>query len=170
MEAAQEAQWIACDKCGKWRVIPGHVDLSVYEGGQWHCAMNEWDPQKQSCSVEEETLEEETPVVSERERRSGREKTSKRKSDEKPEISGSGAEGKPRKKYKYDRKRAGPAPKEPMMGVRGYLLKCPMCRPSRDYVCGRCKAKDLGIEYTKKRKETSASDVNESVNKRAGAT
>ena len=58
MEAAQEAQWIACDKCSKWRVIPGHVDLSVYEGGQWHCAMNEWDPQKQSCSVEEETLEE----------------------------------------------------------------------------------------------------------------
>jgi hypothetical protein len=34
-----KAQWVACDKCGKWRRIPGDIDLSTLPE-QWFCTMN----------------------------------------------------------------------------------------------------------------------------------
>ena len=34
-----KAQWVACDLCGKWRSLPGEVDLSSLPE-QWYCSMN----------------------------------------------------------------------------------------------------------------------------------
>jgi hypothetical protein len=39
LAAVLKAQWVACDKCGKWRRIPGDVDLSSLPE-QWFCTMN----------------------------------------------------------------------------------------------------------------------------------
>ena len=45
--AYPEAQWVACDDCGKWRTVPGHINLDAFEdeGAKWTCSMNEWDPE-----------------------------------------------------------------------------------------------------------------------------
>lgn len=34
-----KAQWVACDKCSKWRRIPGDIDLSTLPE-EWYCTMN----------------------------------------------------------------------------------------------------------------------------------
>jgi hypothetical protein len=37
--AILKAQWVACDKCSKWRRIPGDIDLSSLPE-EWYCTMN----------------------------------------------------------------------------------------------------------------------------------
>ena len=37
-------QWIACDKCQKWRVIPAAHYGKLQCGAKWDCTMNSWDP------------------------------------------------------------------------------------------------------------------------------
>jgi hypothetical protein len=37
--ALLKAQWVACDKCSKWRRIPGDIDLSTLPE-EWYCTMN----------------------------------------------------------------------------------------------------------------------------------
>ena len=39
----------------------------------------------------------------------------------------------------------------PVIGVSGKILKCPNCRPNRNYICSRCQARERGeqivLEY-----------------------
>ena len=35
-------QWVQCDKCSKWRSIPGDVDFVLFPE-KWFCSMNKWD-------------------------------------------------------------------------------------------------------------------------------
>ena len=44
-------QWIACDKCNKWRTVPGFVDLALFSS--WTCEMNEWDAERSNCDAPE---------------------------------------------------------------------------------------------------------------------
>jgi hypothetical protein len=46
-------EWIACDKCGKWRKVPAHIDMKALESGPWFCNMNSWD-NKNKCRAKEE--------------------------------------------------------------------------------------------------------------------
>lgn len=48
------SQWVQCDKCTKWRSIPGSVDMDTLPE-QWYCSMNKWDSSRRSCTVKEET-------------------------------------------------------------------------------------------------------------------
>jgi hypothetical protein len=51
------------------------------------------------------------------------------------------------KKAKKPHDKSLPLPKEPVVGTRGYLLKCPNCRPARGYTCGRCRARAADMPY-----------------------
>ena len=46
-------QWIACDGCSKWRIVPAHIDITSLESGPWYCNMNTWD-KKNTCRAKEE--------------------------------------------------------------------------------------------------------------------
>ena len=48
-------QWIASDKCAKWRKVPAHVDIASLESGPWYCKDNTWD-KKNNCRAKEESL------------------------------------------------------------------------------------------------------------------
>lgn len=48
-----DSQWVQCDKCGKWRIIPTIVVSTLPK--QWYCADNIWDPKRASCDAPEQT-------------------------------------------------------------------------------------------------------------------
>ena len=45
-----------CDRCQKWRRVPGSVDVEALPE-QWYCEMNQWDARHNSCHAPEETEE-----------------------------------------------------------------------------------------------------------------
>ena len=57
-----QAQWVQCDKCSKWRSIPGSVDMDSLPE-KWFCSLNQWDALRDKCTVEEEVLEVEDAFV-----------------------------------------------------------------------------------------------------------
>lgn len=46
-------QWVQCDDCGKWRKIPGNVDISKLPE-KWSCTDNEWNPTRANHDVPED--------------------------------------------------------------------------------------------------------------------
>lgn len=52
-----ENQWVQCDLCAKWRVLPSTVDVDKLPN-QWYCEMNIYDPLHNSCDATEQTPEE----------------------------------------------------------------------------------------------------------------
>ncbi|CAJ1944433.1 unnamed protein product [Cylindrotheca closterium] len=50
-----ERQWVQCDKCQKWRILPSRVEASSLPE-VWQCSMNDWDPKHSDCSVAEQTF------------------------------------------------------------------------------------------------------------------
>lgn len=50
------ATWIQCDRCNKWRRLRGVVDAKKLPS-KWYCSMNKNDPERASCSAEEEEYE-----------------------------------------------------------------------------------------------------------------
>lgn len=48
-----DSQWVQCDKCGKWRIIPSIVVAKLPK--QWYCADNVWDLKRASCDAPEQT-------------------------------------------------------------------------------------------------------------------
>ena len=56
--AAEQAalQWACCDRCGKWRSLPSHVQMDSLPE-QWYCSMNLWDDRFNDCSIEEEVVD-----------------------------------------------------------------------------------------------------------------
>jgi len=51
----EERQWVQCDKCQKWRILPSRMEASSLPDF-WECSMNTWDPKHADCSVAEQTL------------------------------------------------------------------------------------------------------------------
>ena len=53
-EASEDdSQWVQCDKCGKWRIIPTIVVSTLPK--QWFCENNMWDQKRASCDAPEQT-------------------------------------------------------------------------------------------------------------------
>lgn len=53
---ADEAKWVQCDECKKWRIVPKEVDLDAMPE-KWYCTMNTWNKALASCAVPEEVVE-----------------------------------------------------------------------------------------------------------------
>ena len=49
----KESQWVRCDACEKWRIIPSKVVSSLPH--QWFCKDNIYDPKRASCDAPEQT-------------------------------------------------------------------------------------------------------------------
>jgi hypothetical protein len=47
------ADWVQCDACAKWRVLPAEGPAEV-PAGAWVCAMNRWDLRFAACDAPEE--------------------------------------------------------------------------------------------------------------------
>eukprot|EP00592_Proboscia_alata_P013230 CAMPEP_0194387726 /NCGR_PEP_ID=MMETSP0174-20130528/94105_1 /TAXON_ID=216777 /ORGANISM="Proboscia alata, Strain PI-D3" /LENGTH=885 /DNA_ID=CAMNT_0039178235 /DNA_START=1067 /DNA_END=3724 /DNA_ORIENTATION=- len=59
--AASTENWIQCDKCQKWRVIPKEKGLTLDTNAlpeQWYCEMNVHDLNRNTCLAPEQTMEE----------------------------------------------------------------------------------------------------------------
>lgn len=52
-EEKDEAKWVQCDSCKKWRTVPKNIDLNSMPE-RWYCKMNTWDSAYASCAVAEE--------------------------------------------------------------------------------------------------------------------
>ena len=52
-------QWVQCERktCKKWRKVPGHVNMSSLPE-MWYCEMNQWDPDRASCDVPDDSDDE----------------------------------------------------------------------------------------------------------------
>ena len=59
-----DSQWVQCDECGKWRIIPTRVVQELPK--QWYCRDNIYDPKHSSCDAPEQTDKE---VAKEKKRR-----------------------------------------------------------------------------------------------------
>jgi hypothetical protein len=54
-EAGNEAKWVQCDSCKKWRTVPRDFNLDAMPK-HWYCNMNTWNIRLASCAVAEEVL------------------------------------------------------------------------------------------------------------------
>ncbi|CAH0479832.1 unnamed protein product [Peronospora belbahrii] len=54
-EEGNEAKWVQCDSCKKWRTVPRDFDLDTMPK-HWYCNMNTWDERYASCAVAEEVV------------------------------------------------------------------------------------------------------------------
>ena len=79
--AKVEVQWVQCDSCAAWRIVPPSIDANKLPD-RWHCEMNTWDPKRASCSAAEEVA----PVAAEERANTGANRNSSA-------ASGSGGSG-----------------------------------------------------------------------------
>jgi len=56
-KGANNATWVKCDKCNKWRRLRGNVDEKKLPV-RWFCSMNKNDPARAKCSAPEEEYNE----------------------------------------------------------------------------------------------------------------
>jgi CW-type Zinc Finger len=49
-----EMEWVQCDSCSKWRVLPSNVKVSDLPN-KWYCHLNVYDPKRISCDAPEQT-------------------------------------------------------------------------------------------------------------------
>ena len=52
--------WVQCDQCKKWRIIPNHIKISSLPE-RWYCNLNIYDAKRNSCDAPEQTAR--TPLV-----------------------------------------------------------------------------------------------------------
>lgn len=73
-----EAKWVQCDNCKKWRTVPQDFDLSTMPE-RWYCHMNTWNTDFASCEVAEEDAKQRTPQKTALPERPSLKKKSKKK-------------------------------------------------------------------------------------------
>ena len=54
---AEEDPWAQCDRCHKWRHLPGNVNLDSLPE-HWFCELNTFDPKRNNCEAPEQTPKE----------------------------------------------------------------------------------------------------------------
>ena len=82
-EANEDVNWVQCDRCQKWRLLPPHINMKSLPD-VWFCEMNTYDEKRNNCSAKEQTAEE-----AKRERlnaESRRDKGESLKSPKKPSV------------------------------------------------------------------------------------
>ena len=77
-EEENDENWVQCDRCHKWRMLPESVDMDSLPE-RWFCEMNKYDSRRNKCNAPEQTSEE---VTEEREKAKTTPKKRRRKSQE----------------------------------------------------------------------------------------
>jgi len=52
--SVDDRQWVQCDSCGKWRILPSEVKVSSLPK-HWYCHLNTYDPKRNHCGAPEQT-------------------------------------------------------------------------------------------------------------------
>lgn len=116
-ESEDDSQWVQCDKCAKWRIIPSSVVQMLPK--QWYCADNIYDTKRASCEAPEQTAKQ---VAKEKKRMKKRQRMMKAAaaaaaaegtSPHKPD-SNIGAEATSRKEKVLDQVRSPRPPRDPL--------------------------------------------------------
>merc|ERR1712176_108431 len=50
-----ETEWVQCDSCKKWRVLPDNVKATSLPD-LWYCHMNVYDPKRSKCEAPEQNM------------------------------------------------------------------------------------------------------------------
>lgn len=66
--------WVECDKCGKWRALPPHVDSAALPD-IWYCELNTYDDKYNHCSKEEEVAPDTAEAEASKERKAAQDDT-----------------------------------------------------------------------------------------------
>jgi len=53
-ESVDDRQWVQCDSCRKWRILPSDVQVSSLPK-HWYCHLNTYDPKRNNCNAPEQT-------------------------------------------------------------------------------------------------------------------
>ncbi len=53
-ESVDDRQWVQCDSCGKWRILPSNIKISSLPK-HWYCHLNTYDPKRNNCNAPEQT-------------------------------------------------------------------------------------------------------------------
>ena len=60
-----ETEWVQCDACKKWRILPDNVKASSLPD-LWYCCMNIYDPKRSNCEAPEQNMKQ---ILRERKKR-----------------------------------------------------------------------------------------------------
>ena len=55
-EEQENENWVQCDKCQKWRLLPAYVNMEALPD-VWACDMNSYDLNRNTCVAAEQTVE-----------------------------------------------------------------------------------------------------------------
>jgi hypothetical protein len=75
-----DSQWVQCDSCGKWRIIPSAMVSSLPK--QWYCSDNIWDPKRASCDALEQTAKQVAKAMAREKKRRRRHKLMMQQAEE----------------------------------------------------------------------------------------
>mmetsp|Transcript_6736 Transcript_6736/g.16822 ORF Transcript_6736/g.16822 Transcript_6736/m.16822 type:complete len:1251 (-) Transcript_6736:110-3862(-) len=75
-----DPEWVQCDSCMKWRVLPDNVKVSSLPE-LWYCHMNIYDKKRNNCEAQEQTSKEALKERKERKRRLKLKKRARREAE-----------------------------------------------------------------------------------------
>jgi len=75
-----DTEWVQCDSCKKWRVLPDTVKVSSLPE-QWYCHMNIYDKKRSNCQAPEQNQKEAIKERKERKRRLKLKKRARREAE-----------------------------------------------------------------------------------------
>ena len=137
----EDSQWVQCDECKKWRIIPSSVVESLPD--LWVCADNVYDPKHSSCDAPEQTAKQ---VAKEKKRAKKRQRMMKAaaaaaaaesSSAAQEPAGGKGTDVEPQPKQKtLDKVRSPRPPKEPREDVESKPAKVRRASPVDDSAGG----------------------------------
>lgn len=52
--SVDDRQWVQCDSCSKWRVLPSDIKVSSLPK-HWYCHLNSYDPKRNNCAAPEQS-------------------------------------------------------------------------------------------------------------------
>ncbi|GMH94651.1 hypothetical protein TL16_g12967 [Triparma laevis f. inornata] len=54
----ENSNWVQCDRCQKWRLLPIYINMDMLGEGDWFCEMNTYDVRRNFCGAKEQSAEE----------------------------------------------------------------------------------------------------------------
>jgi len=149
-----ETEWVQCDACKKWRVLPDNVKASSLPD-LWYCRMNIYDPKRSNCEAPEQNMKQ---ILRERKKRA------RKRAKREAELSEAQHE-KPTKKAKLQEEEAVPtttkkkSKHEKSLAAGGNAPRSISPKPAKSAKSSGAKSKESVTETKKAVTEAKRSNV-----------